>query len=263
MKGMNIFIKLSSLLLLIPTLLFLFSCDEEVEKEVVSANELPQDNSDLSTYAKRHIEAALRIPATEKYTLSILKNNLDGDDKEDAVILVNRYQFAMDEAGKSPNPAKKAELGFMGNYNYFFYFDGGLNLISPPLAIPSSPMLPLKVSFENITSSSYKDILIDFRIRNASYKDFYTISNHTPLRIFQWKNFDGLGTSENECFVFDYTLGSYSESKDILIKKGVLGAVPKNADLFIYEPTITAAKKQETLFNFFYLPKTGKYVTKK
>jgi hypothetical protein len=263
MKGMNIFIKLSSLLLLIPTLLFLFSCKEEVEKEVVSASELPQDNSDLSTYAKRHIEAALRIPATEKYTLSILKNNLDGDDKEDAVILVNRYQFAMDEAGKSPNPAKKAELGFMGNYNYFFFFDGGLNLISPPLAIPSSPMLPLKVSFENITSSSYKDILIDFRIRNASYKDFYTISNHTPLRIFQWKNFDGLGTSENECFVFDYTLGSYSESKDILIKKGVLGAVPKNADLFIYEPTITAAKKQETLFNFFYLPKTGKYVTKK
>jgi len=263
MKGMNTHIKLSSFLLLLPALLFLFSCDEEVEKEVVSASELPQDNSDLSTYAKRHIEAALRIPATEKYTLSILKNNLDGDDKEDAVILVNRYQFAMDEAGKSPNPAKKAELGFMGNYNYFFYFDGGLNLISPPLAIPSSPMLPLKVSFENITSSSYKDILIDFRIRNASYKDFYTISNHTPLRIFQWKNFDGLGTADSECFVFNYTLGSYSESKDILIKKGVLGTVPKNADLFIYEPTITAAKKQETLFNFFYLPKTGKYVTKK
>ena len=263
MKGMNTLMKLSSLLLLIPMLLFLFSCKEEIEKEVVSANELPQDNVDLPTYAKRHIEAALRIPATEKYTLSILKNNLDGDDKEDAVILVNRYQFAMDEAGKSPNPAKKAELGFMGNYNYFFYFDGGLNLISPPLAIPSSPMLPLKVSFENITSSSYKDILIDFRIRNASYKDFYTISNHTPLRIFQWKNFDGLGTSESECFVFDYVLGSYSESKDILIKKGVLGAVPKNADLFIYEPKITAAKKQETLFNFFYLPNTGKYVTKK
>ena len=84
-----------------------------------------------------------------------------------------------------------------------------------------------------------------------------------PLRIFQRKNFDGLGTSESECFVFDYVLGSYSESKDILIKKGVLGTIPKNADLFIYEPTITAAKKQETLFNFFYLPKTGKYVTKK
>ena len=97
-----------------------------------------------------------------------------------------------------------AELGFMGNYNYFFYFDGALNLISPPLAIPSSPMLPLKVSFENISSSSFKDILIDFRIRNSSYKDYYTVTNHSPRRIFQWKIFDGLGTPKEESFIFNY-----------------------------------------------------------
>ena len=239
------------------------SCQEQKERKEVSIEELPTDHSDLNTYAKRHIEAALRIPATEKYTLSIHKENLDGDDKQDAIILVNRYQYAMDEAVQSTNPAKRAELGFMGNYNYFFYFDGALNLISPPIAIPSSPMLPLKVSFENISSSSYKDILIDFRIRNASFKDFYTVANHTPRRIFQWKNFDGLGTSESECFLFDYALGSYSESKDILIKKGVLGTIPKKADLYIYEPTITASNNQETLFKFFYMTKTGKYVTKK
>ena len=61
---MNTFMKFSSLLVLLPMFLFLFSCKEEIEKEVVSANELPQDNGDLATYAKRHIEAALRIPAT-------------------------------------------------------------------------------------------------------------------------------------------------------------------------------------------------------
>ena len=239
------------------------SCEEQKDRKEVSVEELPTQTSDLNSYAKQHIESELRIPATEKYTLSIHKENLDGDDKQDAIILVNRYQFAMNEAVKSNNSAKQAELGFMGNYNYFFYFDGALNLISPPLAIPSSPMLPLKVSFENISSSSFKDILIDFRIRNASYKDFYTVNNHTPRRIFQWKNFDGLGTTEAESFIFNYERGSYSESKDIVISKGQLGDIPKKADLYIHEPTITASDNQETLFKFFYMTKTGKYVTKK
>lgn len=239
------------------------SCQEQKERKEVSIEELPTDHSDLNTYAKRHIEATLRIPATEKYTLSIHKENLDGDDKQDAIILVNRYQYAMDEAVQSTNPAKRAELGYMGNYNYFFYFDGALNLISPPLAIPSSPMLPLKVSFENISSSSFKDILIDFRIRNSSYKDFYTVTKHTPRRIFQWKIFDGIGTPNAESFIFNYETGSYCEAKDIVISKGRMGAIPKKADLFIYEPTITAEKKQETLFRFFYLPQKGIYVTNK
>lgn len=239
------------------------SCQEQKERKEVSVEELPTDYSDLNTYAKRHIEATLRIPATEKYTLSIHKENLDGDDKQDAIILVNRYQYAMDEAVKSTNPAKLAELGYMGNYNYFFYFDGALNLISPPLAIPSSPMLPLKVSFENISSSSFKDILIDFRIRNSSYKDFYTVTKHTPRRIFQWKIFDGIGTPDEESFIFNYETGSYCEAKDIVISKGRIGAIPKKADLFIYEPVISAENKQETLYRFFYLPQKRIYATNK
>ena len=239
------------------------SCQEQKERQEVSIEELPTDPSDLNMYAKRHIEASLRIPATEKYTLSIHKENLDGDDKQDAIILVNRYQFAMDEAIQSTNPSKRAELGYMGNYNYLFYFDGALNLISPPIVIPSSPMLPLKVSFENISSSSFKDILIDFRIRNSSYKDYYTVTNHSPRRIFQWKNFDGIGTPNEESFIFNYETGSYSESKDIVISKGRIGAIPQKADLFIYEPVISAENKQETLYRFFYLPQKGIYATNK
>ena len=239
------------------------SCEEQKDRKEVSVEELPTQTSDLNSYAKQHIESELRIPATEKYTLSIHKENLDGDDKQDAIILVNRYQFAIDEAVQSTNPAKRAELGYMGNYNYLFYFDGALNLISPPLVIPSSPMLPLKVSFENISSSSFKDILIDFRIRNSSYKDYYTVTNHSPRRIFQWKIFDGLGTPNEESFIFNYETGSYSESKDIVISKGRIGAIPKKADLFIYEPIISAENKQETLYRFFYRPQKGIYATNK
>ena len=256
----SIFSKLSVLLFLF-THFYCVSCNEQKDRKEVTEEELPTNHLDLNMYAKNHIESELSIPVNEKYTLSIHKENLDGDDKIDAIILVNRYEYALEEAARSVNPAKQAELGFMGNYNYFFYFDGALNLISPPLAIPSSPMLPLKVSFENISSASYKDVLIDFRIRNASYKDFYTVLKHTPRRIFQWKNFDSLGTADATCFLFNFETGSYSEAKDIVISKGRLGAIPKKADLFIYEPTIQNKKKKENLFRFFYLPQKEKYVT--
>ena len=258
----SIFSKLSVLLFLF-TLFYCVSCNEQKDRKEVTEEELPTNHLDLNIYAKNHIESELSIPVNEKYTLSIHKENLDGDDKIDAIILVNRYEYALEEAARSVNPAKQAELGFMGNYNYFFYFDGALNLISPPLVIPSSPMLPLKVSFENISSSSFKDILIDFRIRNSSYKDYYTVTNHSPRRIFQWKIFDGLGTPSEESFIFNYETGSYSESKDIVISKGRIGAIPKKADLFIYEPVISAENKQETLYRFFYLPQKGIYATNK
>ena len=64
------------------------SCEEQKDRKEVSVEELPTQTSDLNSYAKQHIEDALRIPATEKYTLSIHKENLDGDDKQDAIILV-------------------------------------------------------------------------------------------------------------------------------------------------------------------------------
>ena len=50
----------------------LISCETTVDdRPTVSEDELPEDKSDLNAYAKRHIEAQLQIPATEKYTLTI------------------------------------------------------------------------------------------------------------------------------------------------------------------------------------------------
>lgn len=248
------------LLLAIP--LFFFSCEDTPDtKKVVSEDELPDKPKSLEEYAKRHIESALRIPANEKYTLKIYKENLDGDDKQDAIITVNRMKFAMDEATRSENPAKRAEVAFMGNFNYIFYYDGGLDLISPQIAIPSSALLPLDILFENVSSNDFKDIIINFRIRNASYRDYYTVKNHTPRRIFQWKNFDGMGTSNVEAFTFSYEQGKVAEPKNIVIHKAKLGTIPKNADMNTYIPTITATRKLERMF--FYLPSQSTYVTEK
>ncbi len=238
----------------------LFSCENiEKPKNIISEDELPDKPQSLAAYAKRHVESTLKIDPSEKYTLKIYKANLDGDDKEDAIIAVNRLQFAINEASQSENPAKRAEVAYMGNFNYLFYFDGGLDLISPPIAIPSSPLLPLKVSFENVSSSDFQDIIVDFRIRNASYRDYYFVKNHTPARVFQWKNFDGLGTSEAVAFSFSYEPGKVNATKNIIIHKAKIGTIPAGADLNTFVPEITKTTNLERMF--FYLPSQGKYVT--
>lgn len=243
--------------------LFIWSCKEQVANDEQSHTEqqlATKGKQALSTYADRMVRAKLGIQANEKFELKIYRAQLDADGIEDAIITVNRLDFAMKEAMASPNAAKRAELGFMGNFNYFFFFDGKLDMLSPPLAIPSSPLLPLSVSFENISSPNYKDVLIDFRIRNASYKDFYTVSNHTPRRIFQFKNFDGLGTKLTEAYHFEYGAGSYGIQKNIFVMEGKLEALPAGADKNTYVPKIKPIEKIK--YTFFYLESEAKYATK-
>lgn len=250
-------------LLLTAFSLFLFACTESSTQETkeLQTQELPtKGKQTLEQYAERMIRAKLNIQANEQIELAYYKAQLDADGVEDAIVTLNRKDFAMKEAMASPNPAKRAELGFMGNYNYFFFFDGKLDMLSPPIAVPSSPLLPLNVSFENISSQQYKDILIDFRIRNASYKDFYTVSNHTPRRIFQFKNFDGLGTAQTEAYHFEYGAGSYGPQRNIFVMEAVLEALPQGADKNTYRPQLKNLEKIK--YTFFYLAQEGKYATK-
>ena len=257
MKSLYILFKILVLIIIMN------SCsDSDKDKTEKTPKVKAKKYKNLDAYAKEHIKLQLRISNSEKFTFKIYKEHLDNDGKIDAILTVNRMEFALIEANKSPNPAKRAELGFMGNYNYIFYYDGGLDLISPPIAIPSSPVAPLKVAFKNITSGDFKDVLIDFRIRNASFKDIYTVSNHTPRRIFQWKNFDGLGNENVEAYSIQFSvIGQYSNVKDLLIYKGSIETPPIEADLNTYEPKIKATNK--LIHTFFYLEKEGKYFTKK
>lgn len=237
----------------------LYSCqDKQNDVEVFDVK--PQEDLSklpLEEYAKRHVESSLSIVATEKYQLEIIRGNLDGDAHEDAIISVNRKQFALDEAMKSENPSKSAEMAFMGNYNYIFFYDGGLKLISPPIAIPSSALVPLKVNLSEVCSESYQDILIDYRIRNASFKDIFTVTNHTPRKVFEWKTFDGLGTTKTEAYTFEFAKGKYGPEKDVLLYESTLEKLPVDGDKNTFEPKIT--KTSKLAFHFFYLPQEQKY----
>lgn len=253
MKKEIIYLSLSALF---------FSCSENKNPEKTQEKSNKEEPAEtVDNMAKRHIENKLSIPPTEKYRYHIYKEYLDGDEKIDAIITVNRLEFALEEAAKSGNTAKKAEMGYMGNYNYIFFYDGGLNQISPQMTIPSSPLAELKVSFENIQSEAYKDVIIDFRILNASYKDYYTILNHTPRHVFQWKNYDGLKSNKSEAYYFEYAEGTMGPIKDILVKKAILKQPTGTVDIYSYEPELK--KTEELAHRFFYHPQEGKYMTMK
>ncbi len=241
---------------------FLAACNSnKSEKTISDEPKQSKETSSLEDRVKRHIESSLTIPATEHYDYKIYKENLDGDSKQDAIISVNRLEYAMNEASKSKNPAKQAEIGFMGNHNYIFYYDGGLDKLSPYIPIPSSPNAALNIQFENITSSLYKDILIDFRIVNGCFRDFLTVVNHTPERIFQWKLFDGINKSKTEAYSFKFEQGKLCDSKDILVMKATFNQDQKAENIYAYEPKIIEGN--DLLYRFFFYPKEGKYITMK
>ncbi|MFA7272892.1 MAG: hypothetical protein WC044_03440 [Crocinitomicaceae bacterium] len=222
---------------------------------------IPDEQLSLEELVIRKVESQLQIPATEKYTLSIHKGQFDSDDIEDALVLVNRKQFALDEAVRKNRVKNQENIGYTGNFNFFFYYDGAKNDISRPITITSSASVPLKINIENIQTESYKDFTIDYRIMESCYRNFYTISNGVPKLVFQWGVFDYEKSDSSKVTYFEYATGSYSLAKDILVYPGkMITPLPKNLNNdFDYK----IEKDGDLQYLFFYNPNQGKYYTKK
>lgn len=244
-------------------LILLFSCKSKTDEKDVFNNLIIEgkENMSFEERMKREIEAKLSIPVTEKYKIEIFKAHLNRDEKEDAIITVNRLNFAMDEASKEDSPAKRAELGYMGNYNHFFFYDGKLDKVSIPMTVASSAKSPLKVVFNNVQSDIYQDVSIEYRIRNSAFRNYYLIESGSLLLVFQWKLYDQVGLDNYEANFLEYQEGSISLAKDILVYKGKIKNYSKNiGDVYKYNPEIE--KNGDLLYRFFYDPKTAKYMTK-
>jgi len=244
--------------------LFALSCSEEHEQ----SNSIIDDRKDefvpnvsFEERAKLHVQNQLQIPGGEKFSIQIYKENLTEDGIEDAIITVNRLEFAMQKAKNKNLLTKSAEMDFLGGYNILFYYDSELDKITPPLSFASTPYRELKVSFEHISSSAYKDVLIDYPIRNSQFRVFLPIINHAPKSVLQWKVYDGWGTDAVEAYCFEYEKGTYSMMKDILVKKASLKNINRGDDYNKITPEITCGK--ETVKRFWFNPKDGKYYGQK
>jgi hypothetical protein len=241
------------------TAIILFSCEDKTKEEAPDANPVVEENLPLDELAKRQVESQLSIPWTENYILEIHKAHFDGDNIEDAVILVNREQFARKTAienGKS----NQEKVAYTGNYNYLFYYNGATNKVSRPINVGSSPFAPLKIDILNIQSAAFKDFTLDYRILENCYRNFYTVTRGVPRLVFQWPIFELEKEDKKVINYIEYAKGTYTSAKDILIYKGKLDTpVPENLRSdFSY----SISKDGEMEYLFFYNPNEGKYFTK-
>lgn len=208
---------------------------------------------------KSEIESKLKIGAKEKYSYHVYKAFINADSIEDAIITVNRMQFAEDEAIKSGKTAKAVEMGYVGTYNYFFYYDGAIDQISEPITVPSSPGRELDVSFASITSPDKQDIIIDYRIRNSGWRSYFTSTTEGHLSLmFQWKWFDYIGETVPEALNHVLELSPEGRYQDISIYQSAIDGYSTDIeDVYAYVPKIT--KKGALMYRFFYDPAVSKY----
>lgn len=248
----------TSLLLLT---LALVSCGDSATDEVVEQPAEPREELSLDQRIERHVKAELEILSTEKYSMKIYREQLNYDGLEDAIITVNLLDRAIQKATQGGTVSKAAEIEFFGNYNCFFFYNSETDEISPVIYVASTPLRELKVSFEHISSPNYKDLLIDYPVRNSEFRRYYPVIGKYPTYVFQWKVYDGWGTNETEAYCFGYDQGTYSEFRDILIYQATLKNIPPEADYNKEEPEITCA--DQLVHRFFYNPKDRKYYTDK
>lgn len=242
-------------------LLVASSCGDETTTDstetVEGTNE--KSNESFDARAKREIMASLAIPVNEKFSMRIYREYINADTIEDAIITINRMEYAMDEAIKNNRQAKAAEMGFTGNYNYMFYYDGALDRISNPIFAPSSPGRELDIEFRPIVAPTRKDVIVGYRIRNSGWKSYFSVFNdHDMMMVFQWKSFDFAGEDHPEALVHAFEENPNQVPMDIAIYTSEIDSYTKNiGDVYKYIPSIT--KKKELKLKFFLDPVAKKY----
>ena len=231
--------------------------NEILNQPINQPNLLDSTEQYLNDVIGLHCRKTLYISEEENYEIMVFKEYLNQDSIIDAIITINRLAFAKQKAQESEQPIKAKEIGYMGPFNAFYFYNGATNQISNPIVVPSSPLVNLKINFENISNNDYKDVLVDYRIRNSSTRQVYFLYGMVPSLVFEHTIFDELGTNNKVAYSFNYKPGTQSEIKNILLTQGQIKRIPEQSDLFTFEPEIINTKK--TVQEFFFIPGQGKY----
>lgn len=246
-------------------LIFVASCDNSENQEDKALTDLENESHPTMTEEKirRHVEGQLSILPTEQYSIEQYKEHLDTDDSVDVVITVNLLSRALKEAEVENVVSRREQLGYMGNYNFIFYVDGKTKTITSPIAVPSSPHVPLKVSFASLTSTVHKDLIVDFRIRRSSYRQFYTIRERAPIKVSESELFENLGTNDFKPYYVEIEDWENEVWKSISVYEGKAEnkLVPELRDSYQFQPDIKRSDK--LIRRWYYSPKHLKYYLRK
>jgi hypothetical protein len=191
-------------------------------KEPEFSENTDDPNLPLEERAKRQAILKLGIPANENFQIKIYQAYLNDDNMADAIITVNRLEYAKQRIQNLKNFELLNRDGIVGNYNYIIVYDGATNQISIPVPIPSSAKYALEVDFEYLFSDSYSTPVITYRIKDGQFKNFYAISTDGIMdKVFKMKSYEYVGLPKEEAYFYEIQeKGSFSKAKDIKVFKG-------------------------------------------
>ena len=258
---------------LLVLLTFIFGCEEEKptikpdQKSIMDTiPKTPNHETILYKVGKKQdlkesvtplVKQLLKIGSNEAFDLKIYEENLNEDGIPDAIITVNRYEHALTEAKNSNQFEKQAANGFMGQHNYFFFYDGKTDQLTNPITIGSTPQIPLEVQFEAITSDAFKDVLITHRVRNSAYQSFYAIKGRQPVQYFGFDLYNNLGTSEESTYYLSYVKSPRFKEKVIEVYEGKAKYPDTTRYFHLAHPVIE--KGNQKFYTFFYVESMKKY----
>lgn len=256
--------KLSLILIIF---LFFTSCsdDRKFTDDVVKTDSKEEDsNQNLSEKEQiiRQVESVLSIPATEDYDIQILYKHLDEDTLRDAIVLVNRKEFAFDKAKNTNTERFFGETGNTGLYNYVFLKMGGKDKLISTNPVGSNANFPLSVHFLELTSKAHTDFYVEYRVRNSLYRNYYTVRKNKLFLTFSCPEYDKIGEEEPLVYDIQHPTSSVRIAKDIALYKGqIVGYNPSEIeDVNAYTPK--EIKSNGELFVYFvFNERTMKYVT--
>lgn len=258
------YLKKFSLLCLIAVLCILSllaGCNDE-GNGVTNKKNKQKSSLTFEEKAKRAVEADLKINASENYDIQIHKSYIDRDTLEDAVILVNRKQWAFERIKKNKNEKFAKKIGYTGPYNNVFVYLGKYNKFISTPTIGSSAEYPVEVEFETITIPSQKDFFVDYRILNSMHRNYYTVRDDRVYLTFNCPVFDSIGAPQPKVYSIEHKESSVRLAKDIALYDGKIpGYNPseiKNVNNYSPNEIIST----DELFVFFIFDeKTMSYVT--
>jgi hypothetical protein len=248
-------------ILFILTLILNGSCSEK-QKSSATTEKNPLEVQDINEWIARQVESKLKINATENYTLSIHKEYLDRDTLIDAVILVNREEYAKKKAAEDGDTSFEELVGYTGPYNYVFTHINGSEKLHQAPPVGSSATHPLTVQFETISNPSQKDFYVEYRVKSSINRNYYTINNGRVVLTFSCPLYDFMDPQNPTVYSIKHIESEVRISKDIALYKGkITNYDPKNiSDFMTYYPA-EVLPTDDLYVYFIYDKKRMKYVT--
>lgn len=253
------------LLNLILALFILSSCSEN-RKETGFGNKLKDDTetSNLTNEEAiiRQVENRLSISASEKYDIQIEYKYINPDTLMDALILVNRKDYAYTKAKNTNTERFFESTGHTGLYNYVFVQLGGKDKLITTNPVGSNADYPLDFEFMELTSKAHQDFALSYRVRNSMYKSFYTVRNDRLFLTFSCPVFDSIGAEKPRVYDIQFPESETRIAKDIALYHGeIVGYKPEEIENINEYTPEEITNDGELYVYFIFDDKKMKYVT--